>query len=325
MHVICALALAVCLWASLLQPAAAEETCAPDSGKLGVSRTIAIDTTPGPLFGATYRSATSLLNDGEVVLTFDDGPSRAYTRPILEALAAQCTKATFFMLGQMALADPELVKEVARRGHTIGTHTWSHSNLQQLSHQKAEAEIELGLSAVQQALGKPAAPFFRFPYLRDTAAALGHARERHLAVFSIDIDSRDFEIRNAAHVIERVMRQLQATRKGIILMHDIHASTAKAVPGLLATLKERGFKVVHITPKADAETIAEVDDLVREEVERKRSGPSAHPLAKRSITWPGTTLSLGASFGGSGGAKAAPAAPAAGDEWAAGVWPKLGD
>ena len=74
---------------------------------------------------------------------------------MLDALAAHCTKATFFVVGRMAVADPEMVQEYARRGHTIGTHTWSHANLQALTPLKARAEIELGFSAVQQALGKP--------------------------------------------------------------------------------------------------------------------------------------------------------------------------
>jgi peptidoglycan-N-acetylglucosamine deacetylase len=317
MRTLCAVARFLCALAAFLPPALGQEACAPDTGKLGVSRTIAIDTSQGPLFGANYRGA-GLLKDREVVLTFDDGPSRPITRPILEALAAQCTKATFFMLGRMALADPALVKEVARRGHTVATHTWSHANLQALSPEQAEAEIELGLSAVQRALGKPVAPFFRFPYLRETAASLGYLRGRHLAAFALDIDSRDFENRDPAALTERVMKDLAARGKGIVLLHDIHTSTAKALPPLLAELKERGYQVVHIKPKAGAATLAGYDSLVKREAERK----PGHPLAKRSIAWPATSLSLE----GSAVAKAAPSAarpPApepAEDDWTANVW-----
>src|SRR5262245_15735425 len=106
MRTVGAAILVLCAAVGSLQPALGQEACGP--GKLGVARTVAIATSDGPHFGFQYRDR-ALLNDGEVVLTFDDGPSRAYTRPILEALAAQCTRATFFMLGRMALADPQLV------------------------------------------------------------------------------------------------------------------------------------------------------------------------------------------------------------------------
>lgn len=280
--------LLLCLSAGLLQPALGEEACGPD--KLGVTRTVAVDASQGARFGAMYRDA-KLLKDGEIVLTFDDGPSRPYTRAILEALAAQCTKATFFMIGRMAVADPEMVKEVARRGHTVAAHTWSHGNLQALGPQQVRTEIELGFSAVQQALGKPVAPFFRFPYLRDTAASLKYLQERNLAAFSIDIDSRDFDTRDAAAVHARVMRDLAAARKGIVLFHDIHASSAKALPGLLADLRAKGFRVVHLEPKAEAETLADYDTLLRQQAERKRLASPAHPLAKRAITWSASALS----------------------------------
>lgn len=286
MRTVSAAVLVLCASAGLLQPALAQPDC---TNKLGVARTIAINASRGPKFGTMYK--TSLLKDGEVVLTFDDGPSRAYTRPILEALAAQCTKATFFMVGRMAIAHPALVKEVARRGHTVATHTWSHGNLQLLPPLAVEAEIELGLSAVQQALGKPAAPFFRFPYLRHTPSSLSYVRKRQLATFAIDIDSRDFEIKDATALHKRVLQELTAKRKGIILQHDIHASTARALPGLLAELKERGFRVVHVAPKAGAETLAYYDALVRQEVERRRLAASGHPPAKRSMAWPATALS----------------------------------
>ena len=165
MHIIKGLGLACGVLAGALVPAAAQEACIPGPNALGVSRVAEIDTSAGPRFGFQYKEQ-DILADGEVVLTFDDGPLRAYTKPVLEALAAHCTKATFFVVGRMAVADPEMVREYARRGHTVGTHTWSHANLHASTPLKARAEIELGFSAVQQALGKPVAPFFRFPYLR---------------------------------------------------------------------------------------------------------------------------------------------------------------
>ena len=279
----------VCVLVGVLEPAFAQEECAPGHNKLGVSRTVVINAANGPGFGAQYKSQ-SVLADGEVVLTFDDGPMRAYTRPILEALAAQCTKATFFMVGQMALTDPETVREVARRGHTVATHTWSHANLQSMSQAKAQDEIELGFSAVQQALGKPLAPFFRFPYLRDSAYTLGHLKARQIATFAIDIDSRDFETRDAPTVYDRVMREVGTRRKGIILFHDIHASTARALPRILEELRAHNFRVVHLVPKAGVETLAEYDNLARQAADRRRLATSGNPLAKRAIVPPAGVL-----------------------------------
>jgi peptidoglycan-N-acetylglucosamine deacetylase len=320
MRTIGAAALLWCALAGVQQPAIADAACVPGPGKLGVARSATINAVNGPHFGAQYKSSP-LLADGEVVLTFDDGPSRAYTRPILDALAAQCAKATFFMLGQMALADPQLVKEVARQGHTVATHTWSHANLQALPQAKAQDEIELGFSAVQHALGKPVAPFFRFPYLRDTALALSHLKGRQLATFSIDIDSRDFETKEASLVYDRVMREVAAKRKGIILFHDIHASTARALPRILEELRARGFRVVHLVPKAGAETLAEYDSLAQAAAERRRVASAANPLAKRAVTWP-SSISSEARTAAEPPAPPAPAASVSSprEDWISDIW-----
>jgi peptidoglycan/xylan/chitin deacetylase (PgdA/CDA1 family) len=316
MRSVAACGLACCVTLGLLQPALGQEPCARNPNALGVARTVVIDTAPGPQFGAQYRD--TFLADREVVLTFDDGPSRAYTRPILETLSAHCTKATFFMVGIMALADPAMVKEVARQGHTIASHTWSHANLQRLTPLKARAEIEMGFSGVQQALGAPIAPFFRFPYLRDTAFSLGYLQSRQLSAFSIDVDSKDYLTRDPATVRERVLRELAARRKGVILFHDIHASTASALPGLLAEIKARGFRIVHIKPKAQAETVADYDALAQKESERRRVA-SSNPLAKRSLPWSSTVLSEAKGGPPRAAPRPAPRGPAD-DDWFANIF-----
>ena len=125
-----------------------------------------------------------------------------------------CTKATFFMVGRMAVADPEMVREVASRGHTVGAHTWSHAKLQGLAPDKAKDEIELGFSAVARALQGPIAPFFRFPYLRPTAAAMAYLKTRNVASFTIDVDSRDFRTRDGEAVKQTVLAQLAGAPQG---------------------------------------------------------------------------------------------------------------
>lgn len=281
MHLVRSCGLALALLLGTFLPAAAQGICAGPN-VLGVSRVVEIDASAGPKFGFQYHDAQNFLADGEVVLTFDDGPLRAYTKPVLEALAAQCTKATFFVVGRMAVADPEMVKEYARRGHTVGTHTWSHANLAHLSAPKARAEIEMGFSAVQNAMGKPIAPFFRFPYLSYSSSMAAHLQNRQIATFSIDIDSKDFRTRDPGTVHRMIMGQLARSKKGILLFHDIQPSTARALPALLADLKAKGYRIVHMVPKGPVATVAEFDSIVQTAAEKRAA--AAGPL-RRAVTW----------------------------------------
>src|SRR5262245_5140858 len=91
--------------------------CSPNA--IGLARVAEIETTGGPRFGNQQYHGNELLQDHEVILTFDDGPHRALTQTVLDTLDAHCTKATFFMVGQRALSYPDIVRDVARLGHTI--------------------------------------------------------------------------------------------------------------------------------------------------------------------------------------------------------------
>jgi len=242
--------------------------CQPGPNALGVSRTIEIDATGGPRFGRLQYRDHDFLQEGEVVLTFDDGPHPTFTPAILDALDEHCTKATFFILGQRALSFPAQLRDVGRRGHTIGTHTWSHRNLGHGSAAQIESEIELGISATQLALGGPTAPFFRFPYLSDPASAQRYLQGRDVVNISIDVDSHDFRTKSPTRMINNVLRSLEEKRKGIILFHDIQPSTGHGIRQMLAELKARGYRIVHIKPKQSQSTVAAYD----ERLERDRSG-----------------------------------------------------
>lgn len=260
--------------------------CKDPSRKLGVSRIVTIDATGGPRFGHQQYKENDLLADGEVVLTFDDGPSRATTQAVVDALEAQCTKATFFMVGSQAIADPAMVRQIAGLGHTVATHTWSHANLRRLNQVEARREVELGFSAVQQAAGRPIAPFFRFPFLADSRAILGYLPARNVAVFSIEADSKDYKSKSAAAVHRDILDQLAVSRKGILLFHDIQQATADALPGLLAALKARGFRVVHLRAKTPVATLPEFDLAARRAMQQKSLAAAADPAANRAVTWP---------------------------------------
>jgi peptidoglycan-N-acetylglucosamine deacetylase len=264
----------------------AVESCATRTDILGLSRIVEIDTDKGPSFGTTPKGSFDFLKEGEIVLTFDDGPSRTHTRAILDALDAHCTKATFFMVGRMAVADPAMAREVARRGHTIGGHTWSHARLPSLDAARVRDELEMGFSGVARALDAPIAPFFRYPYLRANKQTKDYLRSRKVASFGIDVDSRDFKTRNGATVKATVLAQLAKRHKGIILFHDIQVSTARSIKDILDALKARGFKVVHLVPKRPAVTLKDYDTLADRELARRKRAAAKTPLATRSVVWP---------------------------------------
>ena len=247
-------------------PMPAKSTCAnPDA--LGVSRTVVIDTTGGPGFGFLQYKQFDFLTDKEVVLTFDDGPWPT-TPAVLKALANECVKAVFFPIGKHTTYHPEILRQVAAAGHTIGSHTWSHTHLdsKKLTEQQAREEIEKGFSAVKMALGAAPAPFFRFPALAHTQATLGYLGSRNIAMFSCDIDSYDFKSSGPDQVIQNVMSKLDKQGKGVILMHDLQKHTAAALPTLLRRLKAGGYKVVEMKAKVSLETLPEYDAMLVKEL-----------------------------------------------------------
>lgn len=261
------------------------QTCAnPDA--LGVSRTVEVDTTGGPGFGMEHYKAYDFLQDKEVVLTFDDGPQVRTTPAILDALDHECTKAIFFSLGQMAIGLPNILRDVARRGHTIGTHTWSHKNMAKASDQEAKDEIEKGISAVVRGAGAPVAPFFRYPYLRDSTASLAHLAGRNIAVFSTDVDSFDFRRQSPDRLVKATMERLNKRGKGILLMHDIQPRTAEAMPALLKALKAGGYKIVHMTAKDNLKTLAEYDALIEKDVKGLPAVGAERPMTSVIRTVP---------------------------------------
>lgn len=258
----------------------AQAAACPNPNALGVARTVEIDTTGGPGFGFEHYKVHDFLQLKEVVLTFDDGPQVHHTQAILDALANHCTKATFFSIGKMALGLPEIIRDVAKRGHTVGTHTWAHKDLSKMKEADWKAEIEMGVSGVKRALGGNVAPFFRYPFLRDSKETLAHLASRNMAIFSTDVDSFDFKFRNAEQLVGSVMTRLEKKGKGIVLMHDIQPGTAKAVPSLLTQLKDKGYKIVHMRPKAPATSLPEYDQMIEKDVK----GLALTPGSERPTT-----------------------------------------
>jgi peptidoglycan/xylan/chitin deacetylase (PgdA/CDA1 family) len=246
--------------------ASAATSCANPDG-LSVSRVVEIDTTGGPAFGTEHFKQYDFLRDKEVVLTFDDGPWPENTPMVLKALKDNCIKATFFEIGKHATWRPDLSRELAAAGMTIGNHTWSHKDLAKNPYAKdielAKEEIEMGVSAVHMAVGGSTAPFFRFPDLQQPPELMTYLGTRNMAIFSTDLDTFDFKLRKPEDVIKSAMTKLAKNGKGIILMHDFQHATAEALPELLRQLKAGGYKIVHMVPKEPVTTLAKYDDMVR--------------------------------------------------------------
>jgi peptidoglycan/xylan/chitin deacetylase (PgdA/CDA1 family) len=250
------------------------KTPCANADALGLSRVVEIDTTGGPGFGFEHFKQFDFLADKEVVLTFDDGPWPANTPAVLKALAEECTKAVFFPIGKHATYHPEILRQVAAAGHTVGAHTWSHANLnsKKMTEQLAKDEIEKGYSAVKFALGAPPSPFFRFPELQHGPTAMAYLGSRNVAMFSCDLDSFDFRAKSADQIVTTVMTKLDKQGKGIILMHDFQKHTAEALPTLLRRLKSGGYKVVLMKAKAPVQTLPEYDDALVKDMKLTAAG-----------------------------------------------------
>src|SRR2546427_6536497 len=269
-------------------PMPAATSCS-NPNALGVSRVVEIDTTGGPRFGFEHFKSHDFLREGEVVLTFDDGPWPKNTPAVLAALAAHCTKAIFFPIGLHATYEPGILKQVAAAGHAIGSHTWCHQDLSKTKGKcnvngKTETveynpidEIEKGISAVRWAVGGPTAPYFRFPALRQPQELIDYLGKRNIGIFSTDFDSFDFKMRKPEQVRQAVLAKLKKHGKGIVLMHDFQHATAEASADLLKDLKAGGYKIVFMKPKFPVTTIASYDDLILKQM--KTSGGDGRPTS----------------------------------------------
>jgi peptidoglycan/xylan/chitin deacetylase (PgdA/CDA1 family) len=252
-------------------------SCSSPNG-LGVSRVVEIDTTGGPGFGFEHFKSHDFLREGEVVLTFDDGPWPKNTPAVLAALAAHCTKAIFFPIGLHATYEPGILKQVAAAGHAVGSHTWCHQDLSKTKGKcqvsgKTQAveydhkdEIEKGISAVRWAVGGPTAPYFRFPALRQPPELIEYLGKRNIGIFSTDLDSFDFKMRKPEQVRQSVMSRLKKHGKGIVLLHDFQHATGEAAMDLLNDLKAGGYKVVFMQPKFAVTTLPAYDEQVLKQV-----------------------------------------------------------
>jgi peptidoglycan/xylan/chitin deacetylase (PgdA/CDA1 family) len=261
-------------------PTSAAE-CLEKPDVLGTSRTLVVDPIEHVRIGMMQYPETLPLADHEVVLTFDDGPLPPYTSRVLDILASECVKATFFLVGQMAKAHPGTVRQIHTAGHTIGTHSNSHPfTFHRMAWDHAEAEVEGGIAAVAAALGDPnaVAPFFRIPGLMRGDTIERYLASRSLMTWSVDFAADDWLRISAEEIAERALRRIEARGRGMLLLHDIKPATVLALPIILRELKSRGYRIVHVEP-------ATVDRI-------KTATLPAQWLARNNGKWPAPELSI---------------------------------
>jgi peptidoglycan/xylan/chitin deacetylase (PgdA/CDA1 family) len=249
-------ALAIAVVAAMAWGEAARAADCPRPGTLGTSRILRVDAATTPRVGLKSFPQTLPLWDHEVVLTFDDGPWPPTTPKVLAALAQECVRATFFLIGKPASAHPDLVRRIAAEGHTIGSHTWTHRSLMRIPPGETTEEIDHGISAIELALhgeatrtpSTPSTPFFRFPGFESTPATLSLLQSRGIVVFGADFWASDWNPMTPKQELKLIIDRLKIARKGIILFHDPKAQTAAMLPAFLRYLRDNDYRVVHLVP-----------------------------------------------------------------------------
>ena|SRR5215212_3755534 len=245
------------LIASMVWTATVPAAECPRPASLGTSRVLRVDAATTPRVGLKQFPQTLPLGDHEVVLTFDDGPWPATTPKVLAALAMECVRATFFVIGKPASEHPELVRRIAAEGHTIGHHTWTHRSLMRIPPSQTTAEIDRGISAVEMVLhgvtrAVPTTPFFRFPGFESTQATLDLLQSRGIVVFGADLWASDWDSITPSQELKLATDRLKIAGRGIILFHDTKARTAAMLPSFLRYLRDNRYRVVHVVPSEPA-------------------------------------------------------------------------
>ena len=187
--------------------------CPGNPSAIGTSRTIVVDPREHGRIGTMSYVETLPLADKEVVLTFDDGPLPPHSGKVLDILAAECIRATYFIVGEMAKEHPALVRRAYDEGHTIGTHSMTHpTRFRAQSVERGNQQIDDGIAATAAALGDAGkvAPFFRFPGFGHTPTGEQHSAERGLMVWGADFPADDWQKIGAREVAHRALRRLEA-------------------------------------------------------------------------------------------------------------------
>lgn len=177
-----------------------------------------------------------------VALTYDDGPSRLTTASLLNLLEKYDASATFFINGNHANENKDLVKEIYKKGNEIGNHTLDHVWLTKMSQEEQHRQIYGNENLLKFLSGYEGEMLFRPPY--------GDVNKEMLEIFDIpfimwSVDSRDWEVHDASSIQSNVLSHIDDG--DIIIMHDGYASTIEATENVLKKLKQEGYEIVSVS------------------------------------------------------------------------------
>src|SRR6516225_11181845 len=196
-----------------------------------------------PAKPATYAQAH--VDQPFIAMTFDDGPSAENTPRPLEMLKQRNIKATFFLIGQNAASNPEIVRRILAEGHEIGNHSWTHPQLSKLSDERVTTEITKTQEAIKSASGFTPT-LLRPPYGAITPRQRAWIENQFgLNIILWSVDPFDWKRPGASVIAQRILSQVRPG--AIILSHDIHKQTVDAMPATLDALAAKGYKFVTVT------------------------------------------------------------------------------
>jgi peptidoglycan-N-acetylglucosamine deacetylase len=216
----------------------------------------AITKDPSPDLATHGKTGTA---GRRIVLTFDDGPDPHITPRILATLREYDLKATFFVLGRQVDKRPGLLRRIVEEGHTIGNHTYNHTDMSDLSRKRMQAELRRTQEAVDDALGYHYSmvlmrPPYGHPYLGGSDALPEFqkvVREHRLFPVLWTVDPRDYLLGGHPQVVVRgVVRADESRRKGkkdqVLLLHDTHRQTADALPQIIDHYERSGRRFADV-------------------------------------------------------------------------------
>ena len=197
---------------------------------------------PGQSFNAGPRDLTQA---GSMVclLTFDDGPHRDLDPKVLDILKIKQAPSTFFYLGSLVQANPDIVRRAVAEGHEVGQHSFDHQNLSELTVEQVAQQFNDTTAALAGAGVR--ARVFRPPYGAYNADVLRQADARGMATVNWTNDSRDWALRNPVDITNHVVENLMPG--DVILLHSIQRATVAALPGLIDDLRARGCQFTTVS------------------------------------------------------------------------------
>lgn len=189
--------------------------------------------------GYVSASATPV-ETPKIALTFDDGPSAAWTPALLDGLKERGVKATFFLIGENADKNPEIVKRMAEEGHLIGNHTYHHVELTKVSENEARLELADTSAVIVRITGKEP------EYMRPPFGAWQRKLEQEIQMLPVlwTIDPLDWTTENQDEIVNKVVTE--AEENDIILLHDCYKSSIEAGLRIVDILQEEGFVFVTV-------------------------------------------------------------------------------